>query len=406
VGYRALLAVPGGPAFSAASFVLRLPISMQGLGTLFLVLSTTGSYGLAGAAVATVTLTQAFVGPLVGRVVDRVGQTRVIVPAVFLNGAGLALLLTLALRHGPVWTLFPAAVLYGAPYPPMGSLVRARWAYALAGRAELTTALSLEAVLDELIFITGPPLVTVLATGVHPAAGLLAAYTFAVIGTVGLVLQRRTEPPRSRPDGTRRRAPIRLPDLRVLIGVAIALGLVFGSIEVGVAGFTAEHGSPGAAGFVLALVAAGSMIAGLIYGGITWRAPLRRRQLIGVLVLPVAVGGLAAAPNPVVLAGLGMIAGASFAPSLIALLGLTEERVPAASRTEGMALVLAGINAGVAIGAASAGRLIDAAGARPALLIAPAAGLAALLVVVAGGRWLAGPRGVPEVSVDDARISG
>jgi hypothetical protein len=66
---------------------------------------------------------------------------------------------------------------------------------------------------------------------------------------------------------------VRHAGLRVLIGVFVAIGAVFGLIEVAVVALAREHGDAGAAGPMLGLWATGSLLAGIAYGAVTWRAP-------------------------------------------------------------------------------------------------------------------------------------
>ena len=90
---------------------------------------------------------------------------------------------------------FVAAALAGAAYPPIGSCVRARWSYVLAGEAtEIQTAYALESVIDEAIFIIGPTVATVLATTWHAWAGLGLALVTGVGGSFYLAAQRDTQP--------------------------------------------------------------------------------------------------------------------------------------------------------------------------------------------------------------------
>jgi predicted MFS family arabinose efflux permease len=309
-------------------------------------------------------------------------------PAVVVHGAGLAALLAAALGGAPTWMLFPAAALYGAAYPPAGSLVRARWAHVVAGTPLLATAYSVESILDELIFIIGPVLMTVLATGVSAAAGLLAAYAFALTGTVALARQRRTEPPRRQTGEPRQPSALRVPGLRVLVAVAAALGGLFGALEIVTVAFTAERGARSAAGLVLALIATGSMLSGLLYGAIRWRAPLRRRVLIGMAVLALAISALGLASTVAQLAVLAFVAGFAISPTLIAVFGLVEELVPAPTRTEGLTWLTTGIGFGIALAASLVGRIIDQAGARPAFAVPIGCGLLAAALSLAGARWL------------------
>jgi MFS family permease len=395
--YRRVLSVPGGAAFSAAGFVARLPISMQTLGTVLLVAATSGSYALAGAVSASFALALAVFSPVLGRLVDRLGQARVLIATLAVHTVGVGALVALALADAPAWTLFPAAAVYGGSYSQPGSLVRARWSHVLGDTSLLPTAFSWESVIDEVIFVVGPVLVTVLATGVAPAAGLLAAYGFTVVGSIALALQRQTEPPAHPAVGGagRRRSALTLPGMPVLVAVAVALGSIFGSIEVATVAFTAERGRPAAAGIVLALLAAGSLVAGLWYGTVRWRAPLPRRFVLGVLLLAAVTVPLPLAPGVAALAVLAFVGGFAISPALIAGFALLDRLVPAPSRTEGLAWFSTGIGIGLALSSSVTGQVVDAAGGRAALVVTVASGLLAAALALGGARRLADhrPRG-------------
>ena len=89
----------------------------------------------------------------------------------------------------------PLAVVAGLALPPVGTCVRARWSHVLDEPRQVQTAYALESVVDESVFITGPILVTFLATAWDPVAGLGAAVLAGVGGTLFLAAQRATEPP-------------------------------------------------------------------------------------------------------------------------------------------------------------------------------------------------------------------
>ena len=80
-------------------------------------------------------------------------------------------------------------------YLSVGSLVRARWAYVLDGRPELATAMSLESVLDELIFVIGPLIATMLATQTVPVLVLYVAVALVAGGSLWLSTLHASEPP-------------------------------------------------------------------------------------------------------------------------------------------------------------------------------------------------------------------
>jgi len=390
--YRALLATPGARSFAAAGFVMRLPIAMLTLGIVLLVVATTGSYAVAGAVAATFSLVQALISPFVARLVDRHGQTRVMVPALGVHLVGMSGLLVGAVGRAPTWVLFLCAAVAAASFVPVTALVRARWAYLVGGRGLLHAAYSFEAVVDEFIFIVGPVVVTLLATQVAPAAGLIVALACSVVGTLALAPQRRTEPPASPPAGRgHRSSALRVPGLWVLTLAFVGFGGVFGSTEVVVVAFTAERRQPATAALVLALIAAGSMVSGVAYGVVRGRSRLDQRFRASCVGLGVALAILPFVSRVPVLAIAVFVAGLAISPSIISAFGLIEALVPSSVLTEGLTWATTGIGVGIAAGSLLAGAIVDAQGAQVAFVVTACSGLTAAGVALAGGRWLRAP---------------
>lgn len=386
--YRELFAAPGGLAMSAAGLVARMPIAMVEIGIVILVAATTGSYGLAGAVSATYSLLQAVAAPLLSRLVDGLGQRRVVPPAVLVHAGALALLVVLAERRAPSWSLFPVAALMGAALPSVGSLVRARWTHLVAGTSRLHTAYAFESVVDEMIFVVGPVLTTVLATRVDRAAGLAAAGGFAVVGGALFVAQRSTEPPASGVVHASGRSVALVDGMPVMLGSFCALGGVFGAMGVATIAFCSERGHVAAAGVVLGVYALGSLSAGVAYGAWRWRSPLDRRLVVAVAAMGAGVVPLAFATGIGLLGALAFLAGLAISPSLIAGFGLAERLVPAARLTEGLTWLSSALGAGVAIGSALAGRVVDVGGGQRGLLVAVGCWLAAAVIATIGAPQL------------------
>lgn len=377
--YRRVLSTPGAVAFSSSAVVARLPLSMTALGIVLLVAEQSGSYGRAGLVSASYILAAAAFAPAQGRLVDRVGQA----PVLWAGGAAYAVGMTftiVAIHQG--WAVpWPhlCAAAAGLVTPQTGNLVRTRWAHALPDRSLLSTAFAIEAVLDEVVFIVGPILVTVLTLHVADVAGLTAATAAAVLGSWCLALQRRTEPPTIAHDGTSR-APMGWHVVGPLVVVTLGIGVLFGSTEVIVVAFCDEKDATSATGLVLAAWAAGSLLAGLVVGALPGSADSLRRFRWCLLGLGLLFAPLPALPNVATLAVGIFLAGAAISPTLIEAMRLVELNVPAQRLTEGLAWTTLGLAVGVAPGAAVAGRVIDAEGASTAFLIPLVAGLVAAAI--------------------------
>ncbi len=404
--YRSVLRSPGAKAFSFAGLLSRLPISSISLGIVLLVAARTGSYGYAGAVSAAYMLATAASSPVMGRLIDRFGQHRVLGPGFTGFATGIVCLVT-AVELGwptPVPHLF--AVVAGALYPPVGACVRARWTHVLTSGPALHTAFSLEAVVDEVIFMTGPVVVTLLATQVQELAGLLVVLVVSTVGGWWLAALRATEPPltaQSIPPGVLH-ASVSLGWgwLARMVVVAACLGSLFGSTEVATVAFSEEQGHAAVTGALLAIWAGGSLIAGVVTGSINWTATPLKRYRIGALGMALAMAPLPFVTSLPVLAAALFLAGFAISPTMVASMSLVEASVPPARLTEGITWISTGIGLGVAPGAAVAGRLIDAFGASTAYFVPVVSGVVAVTVA-----WATGPhRAHAEPMLEEAYDAG
>ena len=404
--YSQLLAIKGTRGFVSAGFVGRLPMSMMGLGTVLLVQSSTGSYGVAGAVAACLAIASSSAAPLVGRWIDRLGQARVLLPSLAVHTVGLLTLLAAAHWRTPRWSLFATATITGIAIPPVSSCVRARWALVAPDTARLQVAYALESVLDEVIFIVGPVLVTLLATAASPAVAVASTLAFVATGVLTFAAQRGTEPaPSARPAADRaatagpaddsgnradrrRRSAIGVPGVRVVVTAFVALGAVFGALGVSMVAFAGEQGARGAAGPLLAVLAGASMCAGVVYGARGWRAPLHRRFAVALGLLAVGVVPLAIVDSVPLMAAAAVLAGLAVSPSLISGYGLVERLSPSGALTEGLTWVSTAVGLGIAIGSSASGQLVDLRGAGWGFAVCLAGAAAAAVVGLSGHRVL------------------
>jgi MFS family permease len=391
--YRTALATPGAIRFTLAGVLGRLPMATLGLGIVLLVVSQTGSYGLAGSVSAASLLAESAAAPVLGRVIDRIGQRRLLIPAVLGFTVSVLLLVVAVEQQWPPVLLHVIAAATGAFFPPIGACVRARWSYTLGSGQTLQTAFALESVNDEVVFIAGPVLVTVLATQVHETAGLLVVLVLTGCGILWLAYQRSTEPP---PQAVGHEAAEPLPKLWLgaMVAAAACLGSLFGSAEVITVAFADEHGRAGLTGLLLAGWAFGSLLAGIITGAVTWKVTPLRRYRLGTVALVAVMVPFPFIDNLAVLAVWLFIAGFAVSPTFVAVFSLIESTVPATRLTEGITWLSTGIALGVAPGAAISGRIIDDSGASTAFVVPIVAGVVGAVIA-----WSTGPRDTPSSPV-------
>jgi predicted MFS family arabinose efflux permease len=402
--YAGIFQIPGAWRFSAAGVIGRMPMAMFGLGTVLLISSVTGKYGVAGAVSAAGSLGYAFCAPRIARLVDSRGQRRVLLPlvAVFTTATA-ALIVTVALRL-PTWVFFLPGAIAGATMPALGTLVRARWSVLLAGSPDLHTAFSFESVADELCFVIGPAAVTLLATQVFPAAGVGTAAVLCLGGSLWFASERATEPPVMRaaeplPHGGRgpgrrpgNRQGVPAPGLVVLAPLYFLLGAMFVSIDLSTVSFAQHFGHKPLAGFILGTYALGSATGGLWYGSRQWRAPLENRFALTLTLTVLGVATFWAQPNLVTLTCGIYLCGLTIAPTLIAGYSLIEVQAKPGRRTEAMSWLSSGIGVGLAAGSSVVGFILDAHGPRVGYAFAAACGAASAVTCLVGLRRLRSPR--------------
>jgi MFS family permease len=385
--YREIFRPPGAKAFAAAAFLARLPIAMAPIGIVTMLAQTHGGYWLAGAVAATFTLANAFVAPQVSRLVDRLGQSRLLPPTTLISGLGFAALMLAARLGWATWTLFASALL-AAAMPSIAAMVRARWTELFRERPELHTAFAFESVADELVYIAGASLSVGLSVTAFPEAGVLASTLFLFGGTTAFVLLRRTEPKVSKVAAGARRSAIALRPVQLVTAALIFVGAIFATAEVSTVALTRELGRPDAATLVIAVYAMGSFVVGLIVGALHLKAPLQRQLLLALAVLLLTTAPLLMADTVVTLAATIFLSGVAISPTFITAFGLIERRVPAEALTEGVTWVMTGIGIGMALGAFVSGWVVDAFGPRNGFWVSVASAGFAFLIVALGQRVL------------------
>ncbi|MEH7242529.1 MFS transporter [Bacillus thuringiensis] len=385
--YREIFSAPGTKGFSLAGFIARMPISMMGIGIVTMLSQVSGDYWLAGAVAATFTLSSALLAPHISRMADQLGQSRILLPTTGISVFFTILLLLCTKYEAPYWTLFLSALCAGC-MPNMSAMVRARWTKLYRGSHKLHTAFSFESVVDEICFIIGPVLSVSLSVMFFPEAAPLLSSVFLTIGVCLFTMQKSTEPPVHPRDITNNGTVFKIGSLRVLVFTLIAIGTIFGTIDVVSVAFAEQQGNTVAASFVLSVYAIGSCLASLIFGTLKLNTPPYNQFLIAVTLSMITMLPLVFVNSITWLVVIVFFAGLSVAPTMIITMGLVEKIVPESKITEGMTWAITGLGIGVSLGSAIAGLVIDNFGAHVGFNVAIIAGGLALTIALLGYKTL------------------
>jgi MFS family permease len=391
----AIASTPGAARLFASSIVARVPLAMLGIALLVHAQHLTGSFAAAGVVTGAYAVSLGVFGPLLGQLVDRRGQT-----AVLLAGASASAVLLGAIAVLPAGVSLPVlvalATAIGSATPPIGACLRTLFPTALPDAAAVRAAYAVDASASELAWVSGPPLALGLGAVWSTGAALVAAGLVLLAGTAAFAAQPASRAWRPAAGGIRRRGgSLRTPAMQTLVLVLMAVGVLFGAVEVAVAAAADGLGDTAAAGPLLALWGAGSLVGGLVavrLGGATSAAGLVAvlgALTTGHLLLVPAAGSLVA------LAAVLLVAGTAIAPTYACVYAMVDHAAPHGTVTEAFAWLATAIAIGASIGAAGGGAVADHAGPAAAFVLAGGAGALALLATALRSRTL---------SVEDAPL--
>ena len=345
----------------AAQLTARFPNGMSSLAILLHVEQQTGSYGAAGLVLAATSVGQAVAGPVTSRWMGAWGMRRVLTLTL---SVCVVAVLCLALLPLSLPGYMALGLIAGLSTPPVQSAVRTIYPK-LVNSKQLTPLFSLDASLQEIIWILAPVIITLVSTQIGTTQGLLLVAIFLVGGGSWFILSPevgRVRIPRSR--SALGKVVLKPPVLMATVIGFLLIGAC-SAVEVGVVA-TFEHGSL-EAGLVLAVFAVGSLAGGLSFGHIPigpWA--MARRLLIVTVGLALTLVSL----NVFWLGGTLVLAGIGIAPALAVLFAITTASVKFSETAEAFGWAGTGQLIGAAAGSAVAGFLVDASDARGAYLAA------------------------------------
>ena len=345
----------------AAQLTARFPNGMTSLAILLHVEQQTGSYGAAGLVLAATSLVQAGAGPLTSRWMGGWGMRRVITLTLSVCVVAVLALALLPLNLPGYMVLGMVA---GLSTPPIQAAVRTIYPK-LVNSSQLTPLFSLDASLQEIIWILAPVVITLVSTQIGTTEGLLLVAIILVGGGAWFILSPevgRVRIPRSR--NAFGKVVLKPP---VMLATVIGFLLIgaCAAVEVGVVA-TFEHGSL-TAGLILAVFALGSLGGGLAFGHIPIGPWAMARRL---LIVTIGLGLTMVMLNVFWLGGTLILAGIGIAPALAVLFAITSASVKFSETAEAFGWAGTGQLIGAAAGSAVAGFLVDVSDWRGAYLAA------------------------------------
>jgi MFS family permease len=360
--YAAILRMPHVAPLLAASMVARLPFGMYALALVLYLVQERDSFAVAGLVDGAFGIGAAIGSPLQSRLIDRLGQRRVLLPLAFGGASATAGLVALTEAGAPTAGLMACGLLGGFAIPNVGAALRTLWPELLRRREQLVpAAFALDSVAIELLFTVGPLIAAAVIAVVSPIAalGLSAACTVAGVALFVVQPPSRDWRPHAEAGSHGALGALRSDGVRTLMLATLPVGFCFGAIEISLPAFAKYHGAPEWAGVLLSIWALASAIGGLTYGARNWRLPVDAVYLRMAALLPLGFLPALAAPSIAAMALLILPAGLLIAPLGAAGNQLVGQVAPAGAVTEAYAWPVTALIAGFAVGTAAGGALVE-----------------------------------------------
>ena len=381
--YRRVLGAAGVKQPLAGVVIGRLSIAAEPLSTVLLVHAATGSFAAAGAVLGAYSIAAAISLPVQGRIIDRIGQTRVVLTATVINSAGFVALILLAHGGASAAAMAVAGTIAGLGTLPTGATMRTLWSELVPDAELRQAAFAIDAVAIDVAFIVGPLIAAAVIALASPTASLCVCIALTVVGSAVFASSPASRGWRGASAEHRRIGPLRAAGVWVLMGGALGIGLAVGAAELSITAFASEHGAAELGGTLIAVQAVASTAGGLWYGARGWRSPPGERLPGVALVFALCLAPLVAVPSMGAAFPLMALSGLALAPAISLIYLLLDSLAPVGTAAEATGWVLTAIVGGAAIGNAVAGVAVTEASPHAGMAVALAGG-----VVTLGATWL------------------
>lgn len=372
--YIELFRVPGVASVVWSQLLARFAFGMQTITFAIFLQQKFGNYTVAGLAIGAVTLGGAVSGPVLGRWMAVLGIKPVVLATTII-----APICYLLMGFAPLTETFAVAIalVLGLGTPPIQPAARTVYPTLVHSEAQRNTMYSVDAILQEVIWIVGPVLTTVMIATTNTLVPIVAMAIIQLVGGLWFALlpEVHSAPiPRSK---KRMGSVLRSNLVRVMIAVNLLFVGSFSALEIGAVAAVGQA----EAGFVIAMLSIGSVIGGLAFGHRA-RSPFALTKQLAVVLL----GDLLiffSASDPIWLAICLFISGIGVATAFATMGSIIGKAVDLEESTEVYGWIGSGQNIGYGFGAAIAGIVVDKLNSTVSFGFAAGLDLIALLVALA-----------------------
>lgn len=355
----------------------RFAFGMMSLAIVLHIESIYGNYTIAGIALGAETIGAAISGPILARRLSTWGPKQVIVLSTTISS--LALLFVAFFRGSEILVVIACAIV-GLTSPPIQQVARAVYPTLIA-KNQTTHLFSLDATLQEILWVIGPVLATMISATYSTTVAVAFMATVQLLGTY--LFSRNPEIAQMNLPKSKRRlgGVLRKPIAIAAVLINMMLVASFGAADVGTVAVLGMRDS----GIVIAVLSAGSMLGGFAFGH---RAKTKWALLKFLSITLVGFAAVFINPTDLVwITFCWFIVGIGVAPSFATIASMIALTFNQADSAEAYGWSNTAQLLGYSIGAAVAGILIDHISITSAWWVTGATAALAVISALATVRW-------------------
>jgi MFS family permease len=358
-----------------SQLLARFPYGMISIAFVIQIQHSYHSYALAGLVIGAETVGVGISGPFLGRWLSRLGVRNVLLTCALTSGASIVVI---TFVHLPEVALVALAALAGLLSPPVQAAARTTYPTLIAEEKH-TLLFGLDATLQEIIWIFGPIIATLLAAQIAPEVAMVTLAVILVAGVLWFLSNPEVTATRFDRPGGRLGKILKHPIVLASSVMGFLLVGSFAGVEVGVVGvFTHDRAT---AGLVISTLSIGSIIGGLLFSQIN---QTKKSFAVYSAILTVGFALTLVAPTSAVWLSICLtVAGLGIAPFLGMLAAVISFSINSGETSEAYGWVSTGQMVGYSLAAALTGVTIDAISAPAALLVSVGFAFATFAVALA-----------------------
>jgi MFS family permease len=337
-----------------ATLLGRLPLGAAPVALLLAVRDQGGSYTWGAALAAAFGIAVAGGQPMLGRLVDRIGQRVPTLTGASLSATGLVVVAVTGTGR-PIVQL-TAAIVAGGAAPALEGSLRALWPTVVPSASHLRAAYALDSGSQELVYVAGPLLATAMTALAGPTTALV---TTGLLGLAGAAILASSAPSRAwRPTRTRTvgiLGALRPAGLRILLLALVAIGAALGALTVAALATAERYEVSWLSGALPAALSIGALIGCAVYTAIPWRATLGAQLVLTGAGFAAGWLPLCLDPGPYASLALTVVPGTFFGALLVSAYQAIDVLARPGMVTESYGWLVSAFGVGTALGTASAG---------------------------------------------------